>query len=147
MSAGVAGRVRPAGRTAPTADDEETGGDGQPGIELLGDDEVRERERDEAEREDARPCASTVTIRPSRTACRARPAGADQVGGDDGLAVAGGECVRSSPEQRHEEGDEDDAEPELVALDERLEAAAPLGRAPRRGAERRAASRTPLPGS
>jgi hypothetical protein len=66
-----------------------------------------------------------------------RPAsGADEVPGDERLAVAGRQRVCRSPEGRDEKRDEDDAGREVAVLDQCLEPAAGMGRR-RDAAERR----------
>jgi hypothetical protein len=69
----------------------------QPRVEVIRHDELRERERDEAEREDADVCVA-VTIRPEQRRVPGRAALADEVGGDDRLAVPGRERVGGAPE-------------------------------------------------
>ena len=82
-------------------------------------------ERHEAEREHAGRVRhrddAAEQERVDRTALRA-----DEVAGDDRLAVAGRERVRGAPERRDEERQQDHAERQVAARDERLEAAAPM---------------------
>ena len=98
-------------------DHEQAGGEVQVGEEVLGQDVLGERERHEAEREDARrvgggddPAERDGVARP--------PAGADEVGGDHRLAVAGRERVDRAPA---EGGDEQDDQ-QLIAGEDAGEA-------------------------
>src|SRR5262245_42388129 len=70
------------------ADHEQPGDEPDPGVELLGDDELRERERDEAEREDA-DRVRRGHDQAERGGVSWLPALADEVGGHDRLPVAG----------------------------------------------------------
>ena len=74
----------------------------EPRVEILGDDELREPERDEPEREDADRVRDGDDPAEQQRVPR-RAAGADEVRGDDRLAVARGERVRGAPEERDEE--------------------------------------------
>src|SRR5262245_65205526 len=75
-----------------------------PRVELLRDDELRERERDEAEREDA-DRVRRGHDQPERGGVPGLPALADEVGGDDRLAVSRREGVRRAPEEGEGEGE------------------------------------------
>ena len=103
-------------------DDEQRRGEVEPRIEILGNDELREAERDEAEREDTDRVRDrddpAEQERVSRLAARA-----DHVAGDDRLPVAGRERVRSAPEHCDEERDEHEADAQLLLGDERSETA------------------------
>ena len=135
---GRAGRAQPLPQDRSADDDDEQARDErQPRVELLGDDEAREEERHEAQTEDAgrmrRGHRRAEEDRVPRTA-----AGADQVAGDERLAVPRRERMRRAPEGRYEEREHDDAGRQRAALDERLEPAAAVRPAPldrrRRGA-------------
>ena len=52
------------------------------------------------------------------------PAGAHEVAGDERLPVAGRQRVHRAPERRDQQREQDHAEREIAALDQRLEAAA-----------------------
>ena len=99
----VRARVRRerATRSTPSADGhhQQPGDQRQPRVEVLGQHVLRQRSV-------TRPSANTpivcvtVTVAPSATACRARAARADQVGGDHRLAVARRERVQRAPAER-----------------------------------------------
>ena len=94
----------------------------EPRVELLGHDECREAERDEAESEHAR-CVRN-RHRATEKKCVARsPLRPDEVRGDHRLAMAGRECVSRAPEGRDQERQEQHADGQLAALDQLLEAA------------------------
>ena len=124
---GVAVRVRaPMGEPGPEhadpdRDHHQPGDEVEPGIEILGDDELRERERDHAEREHARRVRDRDdAAEPDRVPNAA--ALADEVGGDDRLPVARAERVRGAPEEGDRERGEDAGRAEVAPLDERGEA-------------------------
>ena len=107
----------------PDADDEQTRGERQPRIERLGDDEPRKKQRDETEREDA----GRVRHRHDRAKKHgvAGPAlRPDEIPSHDRLAVPRGERVCGAPEGGEPEREQDRAQREVAAGDERLEAAA-----------------------
>ena len=114
-------------------DDQQPRGEREPGIQLLGDDELRQGQRDEPEREDARRvCDRDDQAERNRVTWPA--AGAHEIPGDDRLTVTRSQCVRCAPEGRDQQRDEDDAEPEIFAGDQALEPSrVPHGR---RSAER-----------
>ena len=136
----------PAGRQHRGADgdDEQAGDERQPGVERLRDDEAREQERDEAEREDPRGVCDGDDAAQEHRVDRA-PARADEIPGDDRLAVAGCERVRSTPERGDEQRHEDHADREVAVRDQRLEAPALVLRRGRAGELGRHPS--PPPGS
>ena len=106
----------------PDSDDEERGDQVHPRVELLGNDELGERERDQPEREDA-----------DRVRDRHDPAqvqrvaggttGSDEIRGDDRLAVARAERVGRAPEHREEQRDDDDAGAQVLLRDQAGETA------------------------
>ena len=102
------------------ADHEQPGDEPDPRVELLGDDELGEGERDEPEREDADGVRRRHD-QPERRGVPRRPALADEIGRDDRLAVAGRERVRGAPEEGEPERDEDDADAEVVLRDQARE--------------------------
>ena len=110
---------------AADSDHEHARGERQPGVERLGDDELREQERHEPEREDADRVRDGDDPAEQDRVERAAPR-ADEVAGDDRLAVPGRERVRCTPEGRDREREQDHAEREVAAGDERLEAAAAM---------------------
>ena len=79
--------ARPEDRRA-DPDHEQPGSEVQPRVEPVGDDELRERERHQAEREDADRVRDRDDQAEQRGVAR-RPALADEVRGDDRLPVAG----------------------------------------------------------
>ena len=104
-------------------DDEEPRRQREPGVELLGDDEPRQHEGHETEPEDT----GRVGQRHRRSQQEGVPRlslRADEVAGDECLAVARRQRVHGSPERGDQEGEQDDAEREVAAPDQRLEAAA-----------------------
>ena len=122
-------------------DDEQPRGERQPGVELVGDDELREQERDQSEGEDAggvrRGHGRAEQERVPRLAL-----GSDEVAGDERLPVPRREGVDCAPEGGDQEREQDHAEREVAALDQRLEApVSVLGRRrdPDRGGRRRRA--------
>ena len=124
----------PAQHGEPDPDDEEPRDEREPRVELLGDEEPREEERHETQAEHAGSVGHGDRGAQEERVPRSPP-GAHEVPGDEGLAVAGSQGVRGTPEGRHEQRDEDDADRQLAALDQRLEAAADMGRS-RPGPER-----------
>ena len=107
--------------TTPTTTTRSPGDEREPRVELLGDDEPREQERDEAEREDPGRVGDGHGRAEDERVAR-RSARADEVPGDERLAVARRERVHGAPEGGDEEREEDDAEREVATLDQRLEA-------------------------
>jgi hypothetical protein len=107
------------------ADEHDEGGghEVEPGIQLLRNDQSRERERHEPEREDADRVRHGDDPSEEKRVARAA-AGADEVRRDDGLAVPGPERVGGAPEEGGEERDEHDARSQVALLDEPREAAA-----------------------
>ena len=109
---GVAVRVRaPMGEPGPEhadpdRDHHQAGDEVEPGIEILGHDQLRERERHHSEREHARGVRHRDdAAEPDRVPDAASLA--DEVGGDDRLPVARAERVRGAPEQGDRERGED----------------------------------------
>ena len=70
------------------ADHEQARHEVQPRVEVLGQDVLRQQRASRAPSANTPIVCVTVTVAPSATACRARAARADQVGGDHRLAVA-----------------------------------------------------------
>ena len=131
------GASRARSTEAPIADDEQPRDEVQPRVEPVGHDELRERERHEAEGEDA----DRVRHRhdqPEQRRVPRRAALADEVGGDDRLAVPGRERVRRAPEERGRERGEDHEQAQVRPADERREAGVgdPVGRLQRLAASR-----------
>ena len=111
-------------------DDEQAGGEREPGIELVGDDELRQQQRHEPEGE--HPCRVRDGHGCTEEEGMPRlPLRADEVAGDECLAVAGSQSVHRSPERRDQEGEQDHAEREVAALDQRFESAACVHRSRR----------------
>ena len=101
----------------PDGDDEQRRDQVHPRVELLGNDELRQRERDQAEGEDA----DRVRDRddPAQVEGMARrPARPDEVGGDDRLSVPRAERVGRPPEHRQKERDGDDRRAQIVFRDQ-----------------------------
>ena len=94
----------------------------EPGIEILGDDELREPERHESEREDADRVRHGDDRTEKQRVARA-PARPHEVRRHDRLPVPRRERVGSAPEHRHEERERDHAERQLLLLDQAREAA------------------------
>src|SRR5436305_2316520 len=92
-------------------DDEQPRREVQPRVELIGHDELRQREGHEAERKDAGG-VRRGDDQPEQRRMPRRATAADEVRGDDRLAVAGRERMRGSPEQRGRERRQDDPEAE-----------------------------------
>jgi hypothetical protein len=114
----------------PDADHEQAGDERQPRVQALGHDEPRKQERDEAEPEHARRVGHGHG-RAEQHRVAGTPPRADQVARDQRLPVPWRERVGGAPEGRNQKGDDDDAEREVTALDQGLEAAAAVTR--RRG--------------
>ena len=91
----------------PDGDDEDARDEGQPRIQLLGDDDRRERERHETQAEDAGR-VRRGDRRPERERVSRPAAGADEVAGDERLPVTRGQGVRGTPERRDEQRDDPD---------------------------------------
>ena len=119
------------------ADDQQRRDEVQPRVELVGDDELREASVTRPSAKTPIVCV-TVTISPRQHRVPRRAARADQVGGDDRLAVPGRERVRRAPEER-DAAARASTKPALrcVADDQAREAAS------RRRRSRRAASAWP----
>ena len=144
--AGVRARVTPVPQAPaenPEAhrDHEQGRGEVEPRVELLRDDELRERERDEPEREDADRVRHGHD-QPEQSRVTGGPARADEVRRDDRLPVPRAEGVRSAPEHRQQEREHDDPGAQVVADDQAREAAvrrrdghagAQVGRGEKRG--------------
>ena len=113
--------ARPQNRSA-DRDDEQPGDEVEPRVQLVGNDEAREQQGDEAEREDADRVRHGHDQAEQGGVTR-RAALADEVGRDDRLAVPRRKCVRHAPEQGRPERGEDDPGAEVIAPDERGEAA------------------------
>ena len=102
-------------------DDHEAGGEAEPGEEGFGEDVFGGEEDDDAEGEDAGDvCDRDDGAEEHRVAGGA--VGPDEVGGDDGLAVAGGEGVKRAEDEGDGEGQEHDGEGEALGGDEAREA-------------------------
>ena len=111
VRAGVSCPRREHGRA--DADDHQPGGEVEPRIEPVGDDPLREQERHAAEREHAGG-VGRGRDQPEQRRVPRRAARADDVGGDDRLAVPGRERVRRAPEEREHERDEHDERAEMA---------------------------------
>ena len=103
-------------------DDEQTRDERQPRIEGVGNDELGQHERDETEREHAggmRDCDGGAEQHGvARTALRA-----DEVAGDERLAVTRRQCVHGAPERRDQQRDTRiDSERQVASGDQRREA-------------------------
>ena len=98
-------------------DDEQPGDEVQPRVELVGDDEAREQQRDQAEREDADRVRHGHDQAEQGGVTRGT-ALAYEVGRDDRLAVPRRERVRHAPEQGRPERGEDDPGAEVITPDE-----------------------------
>ena len=105
------------------ADDEQTRDERQPRIERLGDDEPGEEQRDETEREDAGRVGHGHD-RAEEHGVAGPALRPDEIAGDDRLAVSRRERVRGAPEGGEREREQDRAEREVAAGNQRLEAAA-----------------------
>ena len=109
--------------TAPRHDDQQARGEVEPRVELLGQDVLREGQRDEAEREDADRVRDRDD-RPERHRVAGGAARAHQVGGDHRLAVAGRERVQRAPAERGEQEEQEHALAGGRALEDAGEAVA-----------------------
>ena len=105
-------------------DHHQPGNEVEPRVEVLGNDQLRQQQRHRAQREDPRRVGDGDDAAEVDGVAHGS-ALADEVGGDDRLAVAGAERVRSAPEEG-EGKREEDAGRAQVARDERLEARAVL---------------------
>ena len=103
------------------ADHEQARDEVQPRVEPVGDDELRESERHQAEAEDADRVRDRHDQPEQRGVARGA-ALADEVGGDDRLAVAGRKRMRGAPEERGGERGEDHEQAQMRLADERGEA-------------------------
>src|SRR6266540_7283643 len=65
----------------------------------------------------------TVTVAPSRRACRGGSPRPDEIGGHDRLSVPGAERVDRAPEEREQEREEDEADVQVPFGDQPREAA------------------------
>ena len=101
---------------------EEPGREVEPRIEVLGEHVLREGERHETEREDADRVGDRDGGAEDHGMARAA-AGADQIGGHHGLAMAGRERVKRSPSEGGEEQQQENALAGGGALEEAFEAA------------------------
>src|SRR5439155_19624438 len=118
---GVAPTQARAQNSRPDPDDEQARYEVQPRVELVRDDQLRERERDEPQCEDPDRVRHGHDQAEQRRVC-GRAALPHQVGGDDRLAVSGGERMRGAPEDRSRERGEDDERAQAGTADERAEA-------------------------
>ncbi len=100
--------------------DEQTGDQGQPRVQLVGHDEPGEQERDESEPEDAGRVRDRHRRSEEERVPRL-PLRPHEVAGDERLPVPRGQRVDGSPERRDQQRDQDHAEREISSLDERLE--------------------------
>ena len=105
-------------------DHHQPGDEVEPRVQVLGNDELREQQRDRAEREDAGRVGDGDDAAEVRGVAHGS-ALADEVRGDDRLAVAGAERVGGAPEEREGECQEDAGRAQ-VSRDERLESRAVL---------------------